>query len=86
MLDVMGDGYGGIDDIVIVAEHFGASGAIYQQMIRERGTQLLEVLDAYQLGEIAKEAKEWDPKLAYYSQFEDVLQSLMKMFANVLAA
>ncbi|UCH32243.1 MAG: DUF3795 domain-containing protein [Candidatus Bathyarchaeota archaeon] len=56
--------------------------AIYQQMIRKRGTQLLEVLDAYQLGEIAKEAKEWDPNLAHYPQFEDVLQSLMKMFGE----
>jgi hypothetical protein len=27
LLDVTGDGYGGIDDIVMVAEHFGASGA-----------------------------------------------------------
>ena len=26
LLDVTGDGYGGIDDIVAVAEHFGASG------------------------------------------------------------
>jgi len=56
--------------------------AIYQQMIRKRGIQLLEVLDAYHFREIAKEAKEWDPKLAHYPQFEDVLQSLMKMFGE----
>ncbi|MCK4477724.1 DUF3795 domain-containing protein [Candidatus Bathyarchaeota archaeon] len=56
--------------------------AIYQQMIRKRALQLLEVLNAYQFREIAKEAKEWDPKLAFYSQFEEVLQSLMKMFGE----
>lgn len=51
-------------------------------MIRKRATQLLEVLNAYQLREIAKEAKEWDPRLANYSEFEAVLQSLMKMFGE----
>ena len=56
--------------------------AIYQQMIRKRATQLLEVFDAYQFREIAKEAKEWDAKLAFYPQFEEVLQSLMKMFGE----
>ena len=56
--------------------------AIYQQMIRNRAMQLLEVLGAYQFREIAKEAKEWDPKLAFYPQFEDVLESLMKMFGE----
>ncbi len=47
--------------------------AIYQQMIKKRGMQLLEVLNAYQFPEIAEEAKEWDPKLAHYPEFEDVL-------------
>ena len=56
--------------------------AIYQKTIKERATQLLEVLDAYQLREIAKDAKEWDPRLGYYPQFEDVLKSLMKMFGE----
>ncbi len=56
--------------------------AIYQQLIKKRAIQLLEVLNAYQFQEIAKEAKEWDPKLAFYPQFEDVLQSLMKMFGE----
>jgi len=56
--------------------------AIYQQMIKKRGKQLLEVLNAYQFREIAKEAKEWDPKLKHYAQFEEVLQSLMKMFGE----
>jgi hypothetical protein len=51
-------------------------------LIRKRGIQLREVLDAYQLGEIAKEAKEWDPMLAHYPQFEEVLKSLMKMFGE----
>ena len=45
--------------------------AICQRMIRKRGMQLLEVLNAYQFREIAKEAKEWDPKLAFYPQFEE---------------
>lgn len=56
--------------------------AIYQQMIKNRAMQLIEVLNAYQFREIAKEAKEWDPKLAFYPQFEDVLQSLMNMFGE----
>jgi len=56
--------------------------AIYQQTIKKRGKQLLEVLSAYQFREIAKEAKEWDPKLGHYPQFEEVLQSLMKMFGE----
>ncbi len=58
--------------------------AIYQQMIKKRGMQLLEVLNAYQFSEIAKEAEEWDPKLAHYPEFEDVLRSLMKMFGECL--
>jgi len=58
--------------------------AIYQQMIKNRAKQLLEVLDAYQFREIAKEAKEWAPSLAHYTEFEDVLQSLMKMFGECL--
>jgi len=61
--------------------HCGAC-AIYQRMIKNRAMQLLKVLDAYQFREIAKEAKEWDPKLEYYPQFEEVLQSLMKMFGE----
>jgi len=56
--------------------------AIYQQMVKKRAEQLLEVLNAYQFREIAKEAKEWDPNLGHYSQFEEVLQSLMKMFGE----
>jgi len=56
--------------------------AIYQHMIKNRALQLLEVLNAYQFREIAKEAKEWDPNLEYYPQFEGVLQSLMKMFGE----
>ncbi len=56
--------------------------AIYQQMIKNRTMQLLKVLDAYQFREIAKEAKEWSPKLAHYPEFESVLQSLMKMFGE----
>jgi len=61
--------------------HCGAC-AIHQQAIRERALRLLEVLNAYQFREIAEEAKEWDPKLAFYPQFEDVLQSLMKKFGE----
>lgn len=55
---------------------------IHQQMIKNRAMQLLEVLDAFQLREIAKEAKEWAPKLAHYPEFEEVLQSVMKMFGE----
>lgn len=55
---------------------------VYQQMIKNRAMQLLEVLDAFQLREIAKEAKEWAPKLAHYTEFEEVLQSVMKMFGE----
>jgi len=51
-------------------------------MIRKTGMQLLEVLDALKFREIAEEAKEWDPKLAFYPQFEGVLESLMKMFGE----
>lgn len=61
--------------------HCGAC-AIHQGMIRNRAMQLLEVLSAYQLRDIAKEAKEWAPELAYYQQFEEVLQALMKMFGE----
>jgi len=41
--------------------------AIRQGLIRNRGMQLLEVLSAYLFRDVAKEAKEWAPELAYYS-------------------
>jgi len=56
--------------------------AIYQQIIKKRAMQLLEVLNAYQFQGIAEEAKKWSPKLAYYQEFEDVLTSLMEMFGE----
>ena len=56
--------------------------AIYQKLIRNRVAQLLDVLNAYQFREIAKETARFAPEFQYYPQFEKVCEGLARMFGE----
>ncbi len=64
LLDVTGDGYGGIDDIVAVAEHFGASGTPINW------TQLLQNVSELQSRVTALEEQSTSRDASYYANTE----------------
>jgi len=59
----------------------GACG-IYQGRIRHAVENLRKVIGAYGFDKIAPELAKWEPSLQHYSEFEKVMDGLVKLFGE----
>jgi hypothetical protein len=59
----------------------GACG-IYQGRIKEAVENLRKVIGAYGFDKIAPELAKWEPSFKHYSEFNDVMNGLVKLFGE----